>query len=311
MNRKEWLAERRKGIGGSDAPVVLGVSPFKTRQELWAEKRGLIADTEPTTAMKRGTYLEPIVGEMYVEATGRTRLIPRKMERHETIPFLTANVDAFLSKKKHATDTFDGVLEIKCPGLSVFGKCQREGLPDYYHIQGQHYLAVTRLEWGSFAVFSAERWRLEVIDFERDENLIAMIIEECGKFWEHVQNGTVPDEEPTVDLKLPDVGDQQVMKLTDAPELMAVRAYEDAKAIEIEAKALTDDAKQRLRSIMGPFAVSEGGGWRFYNRQKPGRKTVDHERLFVDYPDIDRKKYEKQGKAFDEFRAYSLRGDGE
>ena len=39
-NETDWLAERRKGIGASDAAVILGVSPFKTAYPLYAEKVG-------------------------------------------------------------------------------------------------------------------------------------------------------------------------------------------------------------------------------------------------------------------------------
>ena len=43
-NRKEWLKARQKGIGGSDAASVLGISPWKTNVQLWEEKTGI---TEP------------------------------------------------------------------------------------------------------------------------------------------------------------------------------------------------------------------------------------------------------------------------
>ena len=40
-NRKEWLKARQKGIGGSDAASVLGISPWKTNVQLWEEKTGI------------------------------------------------------------------------------------------------------------------------------------------------------------------------------------------------------------------------------------------------------------------------------
>ena len=36
-NTPEWLEMRRTGIGASDAAAVLGISPFKTNVELWAQ----------------------------------------------------------------------------------------------------------------------------------------------------------------------------------------------------------------------------------------------------------------------------------
>ena len=45
----EWLEWRRRGIGGSDAAAILGVSPFATARDLyydklkvvWAEQSGV------------------------------------------------------------------------------------------------------------------------------------------------------------------------------------------------------------------------------------------------------------------------------
>ena len=40
MTRTEWLAERRKSIGGSDAATILGMNPYRSRYNLWLEKTG-------------------------------------------------------------------------------------------------------------------------------------------------------------------------------------------------------------------------------------------------------------------------------
>lgn len=46
MERTEWLEQRRKGIGGSDAPVIMGVNPWRSPMDLWLEKTGeYIEDT--------------------------------------------------------------------------------------------------------------------------------------------------------------------------------------------------------------------------------------------------------------------------
>lgn len=36
LPREQWLEYRRKGIGGSDAAAVLGISPFRTGRDLYA-----------------------------------------------------------------------------------------------------------------------------------------------------------------------------------------------------------------------------------------------------------------------------------
>lgn len=39
-NRQNWLNVRAKGIGGSDAGVIMGLNPYKSAYQLWMEKTG-------------------------------------------------------------------------------------------------------------------------------------------------------------------------------------------------------------------------------------------------------------------------------
>lgn len=63
LSREEWLAYRRKGIGGSDAAAVLGISPFRTGVDLYYDKLGLPVDDsdENWVAMEMGNLLEDLV----------------------------------------------------------------------------------------------------------------------------------------------------------------------------------------------------------------------------------------------------------
>lgn len=38
-SREEWLKERQKGIGGSDAAVILGLNPYKTILDFGKKKQ--------------------------------------------------------------------------------------------------------------------------------------------------------------------------------------------------------------------------------------------------------------------------------
>lgn len=41
LSREDWLSWRRRGIGGSDAAAVMGMSPFCTKRDLYYDKRGI------------------------------------------------------------------------------------------------------------------------------------------------------------------------------------------------------------------------------------------------------------------------------
>ena len=42
LARPEWLEYRRKGLGGSDAAAVLGISPFRTARDLYYDKLNIV-----------------------------------------------------------------------------------------------------------------------------------------------------------------------------------------------------------------------------------------------------------------------------
>ena len=43
LSREEWLDYRKKGIGGSDAAAIMGVSPFATKRDLFYDKTGILS----------------------------------------------------------------------------------------------------------------------------------------------------------------------------------------------------------------------------------------------------------------------------
>ena len=46
LPNEEWLAWRRRGIGGSDVAAILGVSPFRTARDLYFDKLNIASAQE-------------------------------------------------------------------------------------------------------------------------------------------------------------------------------------------------------------------------------------------------------------------------
>lgn len=67
QNRDEWLLFRNKGLGGSDAAVVLNKSNYKTRLELYKEKLGLKqqADLSDNKLVQYGKNAERPLHELF------------------------------------------------------------------------------------------------------------------------------------------------------------------------------------------------------------------------------------------------------
>lgn len=67
LPEKDWLEYRRRGIGGSDAAAILGISPFATARDLYYDKLKIVPfdDSESNwVAKKMGHLLEDLVAEI-------------------------------------------------------------------------------------------------------------------------------------------------------------------------------------------------------------------------------------------------------
>lgn len=154
--REQWLEERKKGIGGSDAATILGLNPYKTSIDLWEEKTGRkdAEDISDKPYVKYGTKAEDHLRELFkldfpqYEVTHQENAIIK----HPIYPFLFANLDGQLVDKNTGEL---GILEIKTTNIlqSMQKEKWKEKIPDNYYCQVLHYLNVTGY---SFAILKAQ-----------------------------------------------------------------------------------------------------------------------------------------------------------
>ena len=287
--------ERRHGIGGSDIGTILGVNDYETKRDLAMRKLGLLPEKEETAPMKRGTRLEPLVAELFTEQTSIEVREEHEMIVHPNYSWMIGNIDRFTMPDL-------AVLEIKCPGLAVFSKIRREGLPQSWIAQLQWYLAILGGANGIYAVFNSELWKLEHYSVTADPELQALMIGEAEKFWTDLQKGIIPDDESPV-IDMPPVGDNKVLKLNTPEFHHLVEELQEAKEIKEEAEALYNAAQDEIKNIMGEYAIVESGGFRAYHTFQNGRITVDGKKLSKEFPEA-YAKCKKQGTPFKSFRPY-------
>jgi len=247
-NREEWLAERMSGIGGSDASTVLGLNPWRTPLQLWAEKTGRVQNDEQSEAAHWGTVLEEHVLRRYALKSNRPVQKHGSLLRSTERPWQLATLDGIQGK---AVDdaTAMGVVEIKCTGLVDNWD---EGPPPYVIAQVQHQLAVTGWSWASVvALFNARE--LKWWDVERDENMIALLNEEGERFW----NAVILDREPTAVADDRDVLKALYPKPTEgvvelgAEWIERVEQFEKLKADMKTLRGRLDYAENTLKQAIG------------------------------------------------------------
>ena len=111
LPRDEWLKYRRKGIGGSDAAAVLGISPFMTARDLYYDKLGISAqsDEENWVAKEIGHLLEPLVASIFERRTGLKVYQRKVMFQHPQYPWMLADLDYLVELPEGGT----AILECK------------------------------------------------------------------------------------------------------------------------------------------------------------------------------------------------------
>ena len=105
LPEKDWLEYRRRGIGGSDAASILGVSPFKTARDLYYDKLKIVTYEDPEenwVQKKMGHLLEDLVAEIFHVRTGYEIYQVKKMFYHPKYPF----GNRFVSNVQHIGKLF-------------------------------------------------------------------------------------------------------------------------------------------------------------------------------------------------------------
>lgn len=164
MTHDDWLAERRKSIGGSDAGAVLGMNQFRSPYSVWAEKTGRLVDDNDSESMRQGRDLEQYVADRFTEKSGlRTQKYNYILRDPVRAPHIHANIDHRVA----------GGAGLECKTASTLNLKNFAGgqFPESYYAQCVAYLAVTgwRRWYLAALVFGKEFFIYQLTTVENDE----------------------------------------------------------------------------------------------------------------------------------------------
>jgi len=187
--KARWLEERKSGIGGSDAPVIAGLSPYKTPLQLYCEKLGI--GEQPNVASEAaewGILLEDPVAQKYQRETGRTLFYPGPftIQRNPAYPFALCTLDRKIvgTPEGDGSRTPPAVLQIKTTS-ALHEEDWAEGPPPHVYCQVQHEMAVTGYAWASVAVLIGGQ-KFRWCDVERDNAYIEDLVAKEETFWQRI-----------------------------------------------------------------------------------------------------------------------------
>ncbi|MEK4219995.1 YqaJ viral recombinase family protein [Bacillus sp. FSL L8-0222] len=302
MSRDEWLLERRKGIGGSDASVILGINKWQTPFELWLDKTGQVPVSESgSEAAYFGSLLEDIVAKEFEIRSGKKVRRRKAMLRHPKHDFILANVDRMIVGEK-------AILECKTTSAYNMKEWEDDEIPDSYIVQVQHYLGVLGPEYKKayFAVLIGGNkfvWK----EIERDDELIAMIFQAEIEFWnEKVLGGKAPvldgssAAEEYLKQRYAEAEGGKVVDLT-SDDKTRIQQYlqlkEQINELSLQAKELENQIKHEMKEAEYGFIGNYQTSWKSVSTNR-----IDSKKLKEQFPDV----YEKVTKEV-QFRRFGIK----
>lgn len=180
---RDWLKWRHDGIGGSDTAALLGLDPYgKTPRTLWWDKTTPFADAKPDELehLRAGHEIEAMVRAMHEFDTGEDW--PAACFEHPEFPFMRVSLDGW-------SDTAHEPIEIKMVAQAAIGT----PIPPHHMVQCQKELLVTASSAMTYIRHCRSTGQTEQIRVVEDKELQVQILQADWKFWEQVQQRSIPD----------------------------------------------------------------------------------------------------------------------
>ncbi len=189
---QEQLERRLEGITATDVSAIVGVNPYRTRIDVWREKRGEAPPWIETERSRWGTLLEPILRADYEERHNVRVEQPGTLEHPDT-PWMKATPDG-VAYARDGVEPLNG-LEIKVHTFRLahlYGAPGTDEVPLYELCQCAWNMGVTGLSRWDLVPFIDAQPAEYIID--RDDELIGNLTEQAERFLvDNVRGGAVPE----------------------------------------------------------------------------------------------------------------------
>lgn len=281
LDRQAWQALSRRGLGGSDAATLVGLNPYDSLPALYARKKGLM-EQPATPAMQVGLALEPLVAQLWQEATGKRCRQVRGM-------YVDGEKDYFRAHVQRKVVGESAGLLAKMAG--AFSKLDLKGdkPPDLYMCQCQWAMMVCGFDRMYLAVLSLNGYKLAWWEVAPHRPMIQALRRAGEDFWtRHI----LLDQAPEPDGSQASAQALEAMLPQPAPggacledQAQLIRRYVDlggqVDALRKEREALA----QRLRLAMDGHSRGQGGGYQVsYVSQR--RESLDGSALRAALPQV-------------------------
>lgn len=189
---EEMRVARRQWVGASDVAAIMGVSPYATAADIWAEKLGMLEpdkSTKPWIAM--GNRYEAGILAFAEEQLGTLKTVTDPIQC-PNLNCLRVIPDAIVASNGHPVDAkMSGI-----GNLSVreqWGEAESGDIPQHYILQITAQAICCRSDIAHLAALIGDRGEV-IYHVARDAEISEAIIESVNTFWHHnVQKRIKPE----------------------------------------------------------------------------------------------------------------------
>jgi putative phage-type endonuclease len=272
---------RKKYLGATDIPALLGVDPYKTLYQIWLEKTGQYERPESDNpSLTAGRHMEDAVlnwaAEHHLGKLSRKGL-ERRVKGYPIVVHLDAQTQAGVP------------VEAKTAGLhgpltEFYGEPLTDQVPERVIIQAQMQMAATEAFMCYVPVFVGGRGFVMYV-VNRDQELINLCLDKAYNFWTKHVIPRIPPNEP-IPVKLARYVPREEGKAVDIPQNL-IDEWLTAKAEVAYAEEHEETAKEKIHKILAEAGAEVGnadGGTLTYYATVSNR--IDTKALKAEMPDV-------------------------
>ena len=256
---------RRKYIGASEVAAILGLDPYRTPWDVWADKTGKLEESVTSEAAKIGQVFEVGILRLAEEVLGKITLNQWRVLQGT---HLSATDDAIVNETGRP-------VEAKFRGIYKFvgdewGEAGTDQVPDDVIAQAQTQLLCTGSDLCHVAAFMTGRG-FGLFEVPLDKDLGKTIIEAVERFWNDHIVKDIPPEESQPSASVIKRIRREPKSIIDIPkELVEVLQLKKA-ALKI-AKSEEKDADTVLKAALGAAEAGRftGGMVTFLQQARKG-----------------------------------------
>lgn len=258
---------RRHHVGASDAAAIMGLDPFRSREDVWAEKVLGLEDDAQTRATSLGNELEPVIvswagSAIREQVVGEVEVHTENPQFLHSEGVMLAHPDAVVV---HGGQGWKAPIEAKYRSRGAeWGDDSDPTVPIEVLVQATHQMMCMGASFCWVAAYLAERYGItrRLVRCELDENVARLIHEEVHNFWER---WVVKRRQPPPSVRGPSLDVMRRLRVARGKTVSVakdvVEAFVRARDARLEAQKIEDRARAELLLAMGGCENARADDW--------------------------------------------------